>query len=698
MDSPDSIHNDFIKKLSEVAEANLTNPQFGVSMLAKEMGMSRSNLHRKVNSKLKISVSQFINHVRLKKAREILRHTSRSVSEIAYEVGFNNVSYFIKCFHEYYGYSPRQIGERDSEENDSGTAIHPKTKKLKTILIPSIFVFVLAIVLVLIFKPFLFQQEKPENTVTILPPWGEIRDTSYLTDIDGIVINVIDNLGKIQDIKITPWLSVLQYRNMIKPAPEIAKERKTNYLIQPRVRSLQNKIILSLNLIEGPEDKFLETFVHEIDSNNILTIHQKIIKEITEKLDISISPAEQMNINKLITSNKKALNYYWKGTEILNLYRNNRKADLKEAKNYFEKVLELDNECASAYAQIAIIYYYMDFQRSDHTTRNHEILYRKEITRYADKAMLYDSRLDLSLIAKALYYRNEKEYEMAITYLENALKYNPHSYLAISNLHTLYEFTENSEKSLEVALQIINSGLPVKSTDTELGIEQIYFQLSTAYRRLGFFDKALYYINEAIRRNPDYTFALFTKSQIIMDLDEEDSYKQSIEYLEDIMKQDSAITGYYFLGQSYYMLRDYPKAYSIYKKWFEISGNSVADYTGLASGRLAVIFKELGESQNAQMQINNYRVFGESKDSDLSSFILTGYYSFTGDTTKALEQLKITSQYNHVYNHILKLKDAPLYDSLRDLPKFQQILSEMESRWYARRDSIKVVFENKGLL
>ena len=159
-------NNEFLDRLTKVVEANLTNPQFGVSMLARELGISRVTLHRKVNTLTKTTVSQ-INHVRLKKAKEILRHTSKSVSEIAYEVGFNNVSYFIKRFHEYYGYSPRQIGERDSEENDSGTAIHPKTKKLKTILIPSIFVFVLAIVLVLIFKPFLFQQEKPENTVTV---------------------------------------------------------------------------------------------------------------------------------------------------------------------------------------------------------------------------------------------------------------------------------------------------------------------------------------------------------------------------------------------------------------------------------------------------------------------------------------------------------------------------------------------------
>ena len=80
MSSPESSENDFLTKLTEITETNLTNPQFGVSMLARELGMSHSNLHRKVNSITKISVSQFINHVRLKKAKELLRHTSATIS------------------------------------------------------------------------------------------------------------------------------------------------------------------------------------------------------------------------------------------------------------------------------------------------------------------------------------------------------------------------------------------------------------------------------------------------------------------------------------------------------------------------------------------------------------------------------------------------------------------------------------------
>ena len=64
--------NSFISRLTEITEANLANEQFGVSDLAREMGMSRSNLHRKIKSATGKSISKYICQVRLEKAVELL--------------------------------------------------------------------------------------------------------------------------------------------------------------------------------------------------------------------------------------------------------------------------------------------------------------------------------------------------------------------------------------------------------------------------------------------------------------------------------------------------------------------------------------------------------------------------------------------------------------------------------------------------
>ena len=95
-----TIENDFLSKATAAIEENLSNEQFGVSELAHEMGMSRSNLLRKVKKLTNLSASQFIRQVRLEAAMELLKETSLTTSEISYRVGFGSTSYFIKCFRD----------------------------------------------------------------------------------------------------------------------------------------------------------------------------------------------------------------------------------------------------------------------------------------------------------------------------------------------------------------------------------------------------------------------------------------------------------------------------------------------------------------------------------------------------------------------------------------------------------------------
>lgn len=100
------IKEQFIEKLNGIIEANVSKEQFGVSELARDMGMSRSNLHRKLNSITNTSVSQYLRQFRLKQAMELLKETPLTVSEVSFMVGFGSVTYFSKCFRDYYGFPP----------------------------------------------------------------------------------------------------------------------------------------------------------------------------------------------------------------------------------------------------------------------------------------------------------------------------------------------------------------------------------------------------------------------------------------------------------------------------------------------------------------------------------------------------------------------------------------------------------------
>ncbi len=100
---------DFIKEIQEYAlnkEQRLT-----IDQLAKKLSTSRSQLHRKIKSLTGQSITNYINFVRIEKAKEILATTSLHVSEIAYETGFESPTYFSKAFKKVVGVSPTSFRE-----------------------------------------------------------------------------------------------------------------------------------------------------------------------------------------------------------------------------------------------------------------------------------------------------------------------------------------------------------------------------------------------------------------------------------------------------------------------------------------------------------------------------------------------------------------------------------------------------------
>ena len=102
----------FIQLVNEIIASKLNHDGFGVSELAREMNMSRSNLHRRIKSATGITVSQFIRSSRLNRALEHLENGSLTVAETAYMTGFWSATYFSKCFRDHFGYPPFEVIKR----------------------------------------------------------------------------------------------------------------------------------------------------------------------------------------------------------------------------------------------------------------------------------------------------------------------------------------------------------------------------------------------------------------------------------------------------------------------------------------------------------------------------------------------------------------------------------------------------------
>ncbi|MGP1473540.1 MAG: hybrid sensor histidine kinase/response regulator transcription factor [Prevotella intermedia] len=103
-----SAESQFVEKFRTIIQGNLGNSDLNVETISHEMGISRAQLYRKIKSITGISPNDIIREARMKRAERLLETTDKSVSEIAYEVGFSSPSYFTKCYREFFGRTPNK--------------------------------------------------------------------------------------------------------------------------------------------------------------------------------------------------------------------------------------------------------------------------------------------------------------------------------------------------------------------------------------------------------------------------------------------------------------------------------------------------------------------------------------------------------------------------------------------------------------
>ncbi len=102
----------FLIRAMKIIEKNLTNDDFNVNVFAAEMGMGRTTFYKKIKSLTTYSANDLIKIVRLKKAAQLLRTSNKSITEIYYDTGFNNGSYFASCFQKQYGVLPSDYRQK----------------------------------------------------------------------------------------------------------------------------------------------------------------------------------------------------------------------------------------------------------------------------------------------------------------------------------------------------------------------------------------------------------------------------------------------------------------------------------------------------------------------------------------------------------------------------------------------------------
>ena len=106
------IDNDFYSRFIDVFQRRMGEAELSVDTLAAEMGLGRSQLYRKIKALTNYSPVELMRSLRLRQARSLLTSTDKTISEIAYEVGFSSPAYFTKCYKDAYGETPTELRDR----------------------------------------------------------------------------------------------------------------------------------------------------------------------------------------------------------------------------------------------------------------------------------------------------------------------------------------------------------------------------------------------------------------------------------------------------------------------------------------------------------------------------------------------------------------------------------------------------------
>lgn len=700
------MEQDFIKKITGIIEENISDEQFGVSELAAAIGMSRSNLLRKIKKQTGLSASRFISQVRLERAKSMLKKQDHTVSEVSFKVGFNSTSYFIKCFREHFGYPPGELGKRmDAEKEQEEEAARSqqltdlrsekKNKRRAVLKWPAILLLVIILIFILytvgVFESiglFILSSDKSSDkkSIAVLPFINDSDDSTNVYIINGLMESTLNDLQKIEDLRVISRTSVEKYRNIAKTIPEIARDLNVKYIVEGSGQKIGDQIMLHIQLIDAPVDRHLWSKQYRRESRDIFQLQMEVANDISNEIEAIITPEEKERIRKIPTDDLLAYDFFLKGQDLL--FQGTLEG-VEMAIPWFMKAIKQDPEFAHAYADISISYFYLEAAGGEGSLSD-------SINYYADQALLFDPKLPQSLIAKALFFLQTAEYDLAVPYLEKALEYSPNSAIVIQTLSEFYaKYLPDTEKYLMYALKGIQ--LDIASHDSGT-ISNIYLHLSNAFIQSGFVDEAEKYIKRSLDYNPDNLYSDYVGDYIRFANDRD--LIQLKDSLTDALRKDtSRLDILQEVGKVYYYLRNFEASYAYYSKFNEVrDAYNLNIYPG-ENAKIALVLDKVGLDEESEKYFQKYKSYADADESIYKNLSLAAYYSYHGDAEQAIEFLRLFSLQDHYhYWMLIFIEIDPLFDNIQDRPEFRKILDDIETRFWEYHHEMKASLEEKELL
>jgi TolB-like protein/Flp pilus assembly protein TadD len=454
----------------------------------------------------------------------------------------------------------------------------------------------------------------PEKSIAVLPFENQNRDPDTDYLCDGIPESIINSLSELPKLKVMSRNSVFHYKGKEADAQTVGKELKVQTLLTGRVRQRGDSLTIGVELINAQDNSQLWGQQYSRKLADVFAVQEEIAKEVSDKLRLKLTGTEKEQLAKRPTENLKAFQYYMQGRAAAQRRTN---ADLLASVSYYEKALQEDGKYALAYAGLADAYANLGYYGSIAPIEG-----RRKAEEAARKALELDDKLAEAHAALGLAYIGfaPSNFSIGDKELRHAIELSPN--LAVAHYNLGLSFIRQGRLD-EASAELMKARAldPLSSVIARAVVIPYYFKRD--------YGRAFELLRQANELGPalsaTWEIGLFIRSGSIKEAFAE------IEKAKDARRNDPLLI--YSAGMAYAASGKQAEALQSIKELEAIAGSSLS-----TAHWIAKIYATLDDKENAFSWLER----------GLATGALGVFY-----------------------------KDEPVWDPIRDDPRFEELVGKM---------------------
>jgi len=525
-----------------------------------------------------------------------------------------------------------------------------------------------------------------DKSIAVLPFRNDSPDEEKMYFINGTMEAILNNLCKIEDMRVVSRNSVEQYRNNLKPTPVVAEEQDVSYILAGSGQKLGNRLILTVQLIVGKDDRQMwsrqyDRVIEEVE--DMIDIQKEIAQMVANEIEAVITPEEEKLMEKIPTTNLTAFDFYTQGREKMFEFLIGRdNSNLERAENLFHVALEQDSTFAEVYAGLAWVYWYKNIYKDPLAE-----VFLDSVPILVDKALQINREVSEAYVIRGRYFYEMGEFQMAEEAFNQAIRLNPNDWMAYALKSFLY-------LNIDLVEYIKNI---LKTIQHERGSTFTYMlrHVGSGFASAGYFDKGMEYLNQALEFDGD-SVSFFMK---LGDFEaNRGNWDRAIQASLRVLDLDpDHVDALSDLGYNYSFTGQFEKSVEYYERWLDRRSDlDDPQYTNLH--RTGYAYFKAGRKKeaeeffiarfdNCQLIIKLDRVVAKSL---YPYYDLAAIYAFRGERDSAYANLRIFNQREMMPLWMVSLiNDDPLFDNIRNEPEFQQIVRDVEAKYQAEHERVR---------